>query len=661
MHLPSLPSISTLVICALVLFSDANANGACQETRVRREWRELSRDQQHRYLKAVRATQRRSDDKPSRYDLLAKMHGDAAMPLHVHPVFLPWHRAFIFWFENGLRKLDSSITLPFWDWSHDASEPQDAPVFGSSPLQFGTNGVGEEHCVKDGAFKDWHPLYPEEHCLKRIYRNQVRRTGMKPDQVKRTISALVSSETMNMFLSKSNTFGEVAKAIELTPHGTVHNNLGGDMLSMYSPNDPVFFLHHTNIDRLWDAWQRLSPSKNVYAYGGKNHNGSPAKLSDRLHNKVSAGAHSREFAKAMFVGDVMNNSRFLGRLKSGTKTFCILYKPLKGNVLPPLRVSGGPPASRPSVSEKEEEEEEEEEKPRRRRPPPTPKRRPPPREEVEEEEEEEESPRHRPPPQEEEEEESEETEEEESEETERRLVALLRRELAKTTPTTGISDGTAVRPAEPMSPVWMAMNGIKESDMLTMSVIEKKMLDELNKLYTQYNYIPESSELGNRDTFLSEVKKKSIFAAVGRKGQVKCTTKKNKTPEQNWEHCKKFLTSKGFIYKMTDALAKKYVKITGKPAPGVAPAAVNKVVKQVAPAIKATKESLTQAVNKVAPKDLKKAGDKAKSAESKAPSQPLDVKGAAGKDGKGNTNAKTEAKIQKKSANAKPGPSKPGK
>ena len=24
-----------------------------------------------------------------------------------------------------------------------------------------------------------------------------------------------------------------------------------------SPNDPVFFLHHCNIDRLWEKWQRL--------------------------------------------------------------------------------------------------------------------------------------------------------------------------------------------------------------------------------------------------------------------------------------------------------------------------------------------------------------------------------------------------------------------
>jgi hypothetical protein len=42
-------------------------------------------------------------------------------------------------------------------------------------------------------------------------------------------------------------------------HDLVHVWVGGTMSYMSSPNDPVFFLHHANIDRLWAQWQTAHP------------------------------------------------------------------------------------------------------------------------------------------------------------------------------------------------------------------------------------------------------------------------------------------------------------------------------------------------------------------------------------------------------------------
>jgi tyrosinase len=43
---------------------------------------------------------------------------------------------------------------------------------------------------------------------------------------------------------------------ELAPglHNRVHVWIGGDMLPSSSPNDPVFYLNHCNVDRIWQAW-----------------------------------------------------------------------------------------------------------------------------------------------------------------------------------------------------------------------------------------------------------------------------------------------------------------------------------------------------------------------------------------------------------------------
>ena len=48
--------------------------------------------------------------------------------------------------------------------------------------------------------------------------------------------------------------------------------------------DPVFFLHHTNLDRLWAQWQQTDPAKRLNAYDGKTNGNSvePAQLSDML-------------------------------------------------------------------------------------------------------------------------------------------------------------------------------------------------------------------------------------------------------------------------------------------------------------------------------------------------------------------------------------------
>jgi hypothetical protein len=52
-----------------------------------------------------------------------------------------------------------------------------------------------------------------------------------------------------------NNVGGIFTVIDPQGHPTT-TNVGGFMLDFLSPVDPVFFLHHANIDRLWDVWTR---------------------------------------------------------------------------------------------------------------------------------------------------------------------------------------------------------------------------------------------------------------------------------------------------------------------------------------------------------------------------------------------------------------------
>jgi hypothetical protein len=44
-------------------------------------------------------------------------------------------------------------------------------------------------------------------------------------------------------------------ALEGGPHATPHNYIGATMTTMHAPDDPIFFLHHANVDRIWAIWQ----------------------------------------------------------------------------------------------------------------------------------------------------------------------------------------------------------------------------------------------------------------------------------------------------------------------------------------------------------------------------------------------------------------------
>jgi hypothetical protein len=141
--------------------------------------------------------------------------------------------------EDELRKVDSSVVLPYWDWTYDAAKPMESIVL--SPDWFGSSSGGD--CIPDGPFKDWQVKVPNPHCLSR---------GYKPGQFQETY---ISSGTLATLLRGAKNMEELTRNINIQPHGAVHVALGGDMQEKHSPNDPLFYLHHAFVDKVWYDWQ----------------------------------------------------------------------------------------------------------------------------------------------------------------------------------------------------------------------------------------------------------------------------------------------------------------------------------------------------------------------------------------------------------------------
>ena len=66
-----------------------------------------------------------------------------------------------------------------------------------------------------------------------------------------------------MALNDASEHGPAAGPLETTPHNGIHNFVGGDMGTLMSPLDPIFWTHHGRVDRLWVEWNILRNNPNT--------------------------------------------------------------------------------------------------------------------------------------------------------------------------------------------------------------------------------------------------------------------------------------------------------------------------------------------------------------------------------------------------------------
>lgn len=98
-------------------------------------------------------------------------------------------------------------------------------------------------CVTDGKFTraNWKPV-TDGNCLRREF---VESYGFAGET--EVLDAILRITRYGL----DSNFRETMEGL----HGSVHVWVGGHMETFASPNDPIFFLHHSNVDRIWSLWQ----------------------------------------------------------------------------------------------------------------------------------------------------------------------------------------------------------------------------------------------------------------------------------------------------------------------------------------------------------------------------------------------------------------------
>ena len=163
------------------------------------------------------------------YGKLVAIHADMSHDMHGMDAtgeqrFLPWHRLYLLKFEELLQGINQNNFIPYWDWTTDNNVP-------SWMLNFKPTVV-----------------IPGQGTL-----TVVRKTKIPKKANVNTIMALHDYTTFTNHL-------------ETGPHNHIHVAVGGQNGTMSNvptaPADPIFWMHHAQIDRLWSQWQVNNPGQN---------------------------------------------------------------------------------------------------------------------------------------------------------------------------------------------------------------------------------------------------------------------------------------------------------------------------------------------------------------------------------------------------------------
>lgn len=155
--------------------------------------------------------------------------------------FLPWHRAYVLDLERELQKLDRSVALPYWRFDRPARRLFTANYLGAP------DASGVARFAASNPLRLWTTDGQLGIARTLLFNPQV--SGAHDDN-----GQAVLTETQTVQIASA--FGLLTGPLEGNPHGAAHTSFTGWVSAIdTAAKDPLFFLLHANVDRLWAKWQ----------------------------------------------------------------------------------------------------------------------------------------------------------------------------------------------------------------------------------------------------------------------------------------------------------------------------------------------------------------------------------------------------------------------
>uniref|UniRef100_A0A915N8X1 ShKT domain-containing protein n=1 Tax=Meloidogyne javanica TaxID=6303 RepID=A0A915N8X1_MELJA len=240
----------------LCRFMGGCPNGPLQRA-VRTEYRLMTEDQRQRYHNAL--LQMKSN---GLFDQIASVHTTAVQTGSAHggPAFHPWHREYLKRYEFALRMVDPSIALPYWDSTLDGALPTPADsILFSQELMGQADSNGQ---LRSGRFAPWRTLEGNPFITRFVGSGGACYQESQIQWVwgQRDIALMLAYSFPNAV--GGCPFQLIWNLPEVLTHGNVHIFVGGDMLDpRTSANDPLFYMHHSFVDYIWEGYRVRQQSR----------------------------------------------------------------------------------------------------------------------------------------------------------------------------------------------------------------------------------------------------------------------------------------------------------------------------------------------------------------------------------------------------------------
>lgn len=223
--------------------------------RVRKNANDLSSGERDRFINALATLNNRG---LGRFTDFREMHvGNTLSQAHGAPAFLAWHRIYLLDLERELQAIDPTVALPFWKF--------DAPA----PRIFRADFLGAPDNSGFVRFAPGHPM----NFWRTAGTTGIQRTmSFSPNS--RPPSLLSQTGTVNL----GSTYRQF-RDMEINPHARAHTSFRGFVSNpATAPRDPLFFLLHCNVDRLWAVWQHQNNRFDANDNGAYDNRALPPRL-----------------------------------------------------------------------------------------------------------------------------------------------------------------------------------------------------------------------------------------------------------------------------------------------------------------------------------------------------------------------------------------------
>lgn len=205
---------------------------------------------------------------------------------HGAPGFFTWHRAELKALEDALQAVGCKVMLPFWDWSSGPSTG--IPAACRQPTYVNRSGATAPN-----------PLFAGPRNAGGMTTRSASIDTTLFDDLAAGVQAAMSEPSFASFQNQIN-----------GPHGAVHGRVGGDMCCIPTASyDPIFFLHHANVDRMWATWQLSHPG--------------PLPATEAT---FQLPPFNRPFSTSWQTGSDVESTDTLGYRY---RTWCFIYPPIK--------------------------------------------------------------------------------------------------------------------------------------------------------------------------------------------------------------------------------------------------------------------------------------------------------------------------------------------